>query len=333
MSAVNQSKPISNAIDRLADWTVVPGFSSIGFRLRGLAGSSPDPKGVLRGRTVVVTGANSGIGAAATAGFADLGADVHLVVRNLDRGAEAKAAISERTGSDRLHLHQCDVSSLGSVRALAAELEGSLDGIDVLVHNAGVMTKKRSTSEDGIELTLATHVAGPLLLTELLLPLLSRCAPGRAIFVTSGGMYAERVRPGDLQLAEREFGGSAFYAHAKRLQVILASELDRRHRDEGVTVSAMHPGWADTPGVVDSLPGFHRIIGPILRSPEEGADTILWLAAADEPLNRGGELWMDRRPRGAHRLPWTRDTAEERELVVDRLHQLVHVDGQADGSG
>ncbi len=238
---------ITDALDWAMDRSVVPGFSSIGWRLRGLEGSSPDPEGNLRGRDVVVTGANSGIGFAACEAMAGLGARVHMVVRDRGRGEDARAAIAERTGSDDVHLHLCDVSSLDSVRALAADLDAELDGIDVLVHNAGVMTKERRTSQDGYELTLATHVLGPLLLTELLTPLLEARAPSRVIFVTSGGMYTERLDAEDLELLRREFDGAAFYAHAKRIQVILTSQLDASLGGRGIHVHAMHPGWVGHP--------------------------------------------------------------------------------------
>ena len=314
-------------IDWLMDRTIVPGFSSIGYRVRGLAGSSTDPAGQLRDRDVVVTGANSGIGAAAAEQFATLGARVHMVVRNLDRGEDARARISERTGSDELHLHRCDISSLSSVRDLAGSLRAEVDGIDALVHNAGVMTAQRSRSDDGNELTLATHVLGPLLMTELLAPLLAARESARVVFVTSGGMYAERLDVEDLELTRREFNGTSFYAHAKRIQVILAGQLDVRLDPLGISVHSMHPGWVDTPGVVDSLPTFHRLTGPILRSPAEGADTIVWLTAADRPAlpGEGGQLWMDRAPRPAHRVPWTRESATERGRLWARLSEMAEL--------
>jgi len=318
----------ADAVDWLLDRTVLPGFSSIGFRLRGLAGSSPDPDGRLRGRDVVVTGANSGIGAAATEQFARLGARVHMVVRNLERGEDARARISEATGSDELHLHRCDLSDLDSVRALVAELAAELPaGVAALVHNAGVLTQSRESSVDGHELTIATHVLGPLLLTELLAPTLAAAAPAKVIFVSSGGMYTERLDVDDLELTHRDFDGPGFYAHAKRIQVILAGLLDERLGPDGISVHAMHPGWADTPGVVEALPRFHGALGPILRTPEQGADTIVWLAASDAAAANGGRLWMDRRVRPAHRVPWTHETAAERARLWSKLSEMTSLDG------
>ena len=318
--SIGRSKPA----DWLLDRTVLPGFSSIGYRVRGLAGSDPDSDDRLRGRAVVITGATSGIGAAAAERCAAAGAHVHMVIRDVERGAGVRERISAATGSDDIRLHHCDMSSLRSVRELAEELNRDLGaGAAALVHNAGVLTHDRETSIDGHELTLATHVLGPLLLTELLAPALAGAAPSRVIFVSSGGMYTARLDADDLELDQREFHGPTVYAHAKRIQVILAGLLDERLEPRGLTVDAMHPGWVDTPGVAEALPRFHTVFAPILRTPAEGADTIVWLAAGGEQAAPGGELWMDRRIRPAHRVPWTRETAAERDRLWSNLHEMV----------
>jgi NAD(P)-dependent dehydrogenase (short-subunit alcohol dehydrogenase family) len=320
ISSNGRSKPA----DWLLDRTVLPGFSSIGYRVRGLAGSDPDSDDRLRGRAVVITGATSGIGAAAAERCAAAGAHVHMVIRDVERGAGVRERISAATGSDDIRLHHCDMSSLRSVRELAEELNRDLGaGAAALVHNAGVLTHDRETSIDGHELTLATHVLGPLLLTELLAPALAGAAPSRVIFVSSGGMYTARLDADDLELDHREFHGPTVYAHAKRIQVILAGLLDERLEPRGITVDAMHPGWVDTPGVAEALPRINTAFAPILRTPAEGADTIVWLAAGGEQAAPGGELWMDRRIRPAHRVPWTRETAAERNRLWSNLHEMV----------
>ena len=324
MNGVIRSIGGSRPVDWLLDRTVLPGFSSIGYRVRGLAGSDPDPDERLRGRAIVITGANSGIGTAAAERCAAGGARVHMVVRDVERGIDVRARISEATGSDDLHLHQGDLSSLRSVRKLAAELNGDLgDGAAALVHNAGVLTRDRELSVDGRELTLSTHVLGPLLLTELLTPALAGAAPSKVIFVSSGGIYTARLDVDDLELKGREFHGPTAYAHAKRIQVILAGLLDERLEPRGISVHAMHPGWVDTPGVAAALPRFHTALAPILRTPAEGADSIVWLAANEEPAAARGELWMDRRIRPAHRVPWTRETTAERARLWSNLHEMV----------
>ncbi len=312
----------ADQLDWLLDRTVIGGYSKIGYRLRGLHDSDPDPADALRGARVLITGANSGIGAAATRAFAEAGAEVHMVSRDRERGEHARARISEITGSDSLHLHLCDLSDLDDVRRLGAELRDELDSIDVLVHNAGALLQERQRSPQGFELTLAVHVLGPFLLSHELAPLLAAEGHGRIINVTSGGMYTARLDLDDIQLERRSFDGPEFYAHAKRAQVALAPYLARR-LGEGITVHSMHPGWAATPGVEESLPRFHALARPLLRSPEAGADTIVWLAAAPDPLERPGLLWMDRKPRPEHRVPWTAEQPGETARLYELCAELV----------
>ena len=182
---------IGSAIDKVMDWTVVPGYSRLGYSVRRRLWSGPDA--ALSGWSVLVTGANAGIGAAACERFARAGADVHMLVRDRERGEDARARISEQTSSDRLQLEVCDVSSLESVREFAADFLARESELHVLVNNAGVMPPERTLTEDGLELTFATNVAGPFLLTALLLPALGRGAPSRVVNVSSGGMYTQRL--------------------------------------------------------------------------------------------------------------------------------------------
>ena len=113
------------------------------------------------------------------------------------------------------------------------------------------------------------------------------------------------------------------YARTKRAQVILTELWAERLAGTGVVVHAMHPGWPDTPGVASSLPRFHRLTGPLLRSPEQGADTIVWLGAAVEPGGSSGGFWHDRRQRPTHRVPWTRETPEDRERLWHECERLT----------
>jgi dehydrogenase/reductase SDR family member 12 len=168
------------------------------------------------------------------------------------------------------------------------------------------------------------HVAGPFLLTSLLLDTLAASAPSRVVTVTSGGMYAERLDADRVDSPDR-YRPTLAYARAKRAQVALTGEWARRTAHLGVGFETVHPGWADTPGVADSLPGFHRVTSPILRDAAQGADSLVWLALADlEPGN--GRLWHDRRPRGAHHLPWTRTPDAEAARLWDRVARDVGVD-------
>ena len=132
-------------------------------------------------------------------------------------------------------------------------------------------------------------------------------------------MYTQRIRVDDLQNAKGTYSGSVAYARAKRGLMILTEEWASQWRSDGIVVNAMHPGWADTPGVETALPGFHRLTRGLLRSPEEGADTIVWLAAAPEAADVSGAFWLDRERHPTHVLRSTRETAEDRSALLEAL--------------
>jgi dehydrogenase/reductase SDR family member 12 len=283
----------SRVADRVLDVTLL-GYTRLGFEWRGRSWSAL-PR--MDGQVVVVTGASSGIGRAAAAGFAALGASVIDVVRDPSRARE-----------DATDVRVCDVASLADVRRFAA----SLTRVDVLVNNAGALPDERSETAEGLEVAFATNVLGPFLLTSLV-------RPARVITVTSGGMYTARLDPFDLQTASRPYRGAGVYARTKRAEMVLTSMWATR----GVSAHAMHPGWVDTPGLASSLPGFYRAWRPLLRTPAQGADTIVWLGTADVPP---GRLWHDRAERSPYRLPWTRETADERERLWAELERQVRRD-------
>jgi NAD(P)-dependent dehydrogenase (short-subunit alcohol dehydrogenase family) len=231
--------------------------------------------------------------------------------------------VVEATGNRDVRVYLCDVSDLRDVRAFAARFTADEPHLDVLVNNAGALPAERTVSADGNELTLATNVLGPFLLTNLLIPVLSASAPARVINVSSGGMYTQRLHVDDLQSTGGGFDGPTVYARTKRAQVILTELWATRLAGTGVVVHAMHPGWADTPGVASSLPRFHKLTGPLLRSPQQGADTIVWLGAAAEPGESSGGFWHDRRQRPTHRVPWTKETPEDRERLWRECERLT----------
>jgi dehydrogenase/reductase SDR family member 12 len=319
---------LRSAADSLLDLTIAPGFSRIGWGARKALGLLGPIEVDLSGRVCVVTGANSGLGLEASRQLAALGADVVMVGRNPERLEPARASVegSAHAGAS-ITTEVIDLSSLESVRSGAARLLEANPKIDVLVNNAGVLLDSRQVSADGIELTLATNVLGPFLLTELLIPALAAAAivhrPARIINVSSGGMYSEAVKLDDLQSAREKWSGSAVYARTKRMQVMLTEYWASQLADQEIVVSAMHPGWADTPGVESSLPTFHKIVGKALRTPAEGADTITWLAAADEPAQSSGGFWQDRAERPVNRRPGTASKAGDEQVLAAKLNELI----------
>ncbi|MCP2246571.1 SDR family NAD(P)-dependent oxidoreductase [Lentzea aerocolonigenes] len=293
------------ALDVVMDRLVVPGYSKWGFRLRRRTWPADDPEpGALRGGLAVVTGAGSGLGKATALGLARLGAAVVLAVRDEAKGQSARDEIIAAVPGAVVHVRHCDVSSLASVRRFASGMLEEFERLDVLVHNAGTMPPQRTTSAEGHELTFATHVLGPLLMTDLLRSLLAASPDPRVVLVSSGGMYTQRLRSDDPEYREGEYRGATAYARTKRMQVALVPLLADRYASEGVGVHGMHPGWADTPGVAGSLPGFHRLARLLLRTAEEGADTVVWLSATS-PAPPTGRFWHDRRERPVHYLPVT----------------------------
>lgn len=306
---------MSDLVDGALDRSVVLGYSKIGLAVRRrLSGwpADPDP-GSLTGKDVVITGASSGLGEAAAEGLARLGARVHLVVRNLEKGEQSRAELERLVPSATFELWRCDVSDLDDVRRFAADLSAAQPVLAGLVHNAGAMPPERSESRQGHEMTMALHVLGPLLMTELLLEPLA-AGQGRVDLVTSGGMYTQPLPVDDPEYLEGSYKPATAYARSKRTQVALLAPLADRWGARGVTVHATHPGWADTPGVVDSLPTFRKVTAAILRDAREGADTTVWLMAS-EPPPESGHLWHDRHIRPSHYLGRHQETEEQRRAM------------------
>lgn len=305
----------ARALDSVLDRTVVPGYTSLGFAVRRRLPTWPDdPRpAALAGRHVAVTGASSGLGRRTALDLAALGATVHLVVRDAGRGnrvAEEVRTATGRRGAARVW--RCDVSDLDSVRAFCtAFLESGLS-LRAIVHNAGALPQTRATSPQGHEATMALHVLGPVLMTELLLRPLSADA-GRVVFVTSGGMYTQALPVLDPDFEGEGYTGAVAYARSKRAQVELLPVLVRRWAaSPGVSVHATHPGWASTPGLDTSLPRFAAILRPALRSEALGTDTTTWLVAT-EPAPASGLVWHDRRARPTSVLRRTRPSEVDRE--------------------
>jgi NAD(P)-dependent dehydrogenase (short-subunit alcohol dehydrogenase family) len=320
-------RTLLRSFDTLLDKTVVLSYTRFGYALRQVSWDPADLEVDMTGQVCLITGPSSGLGRATAEGLAELGATVYMLVRNEGKAQWARDGIIRRTGNEDVYLEIVDLSSLTSVRDFADRFLDK-ERLDVLINNAGVLLSERELSVDGIELSFATNVLGPFLLTTLLIPFLKASAPSRVINVSSGGMYAQRLDVGDLQFERKAFNGVIAYAQAKRAQVILTELWAEKLAGTGITVNAMHPGWADTPGVRTSIPTFHRLAKKGLRTPEQGADTIIWLAVAESVAGTTGRFWFDRRERGTHLLPGTQSSALERQQLWD---ECMYYSGLADG--
>ena len=311
-------------LDDALDTLVVPGFSRIGYLAR--AGQF-DPLGhnALVGKTIVITGPTSGLGKAAAHQLAAMGADLILVGRSAEKLERTKSELVQGVETQKFHTVVADMGDLDAVRQASQSIIEYAPSLHALIHNAGALLKTREVSPQGHEITIATHVLGPHQMTTDLLPLL-RSSSGRVITVSSGGMYgatlpniAGNQSP---EMSPASYDGTRQYAIAKRIQVTLNEMW--AVREPQVLFAAMHPGWADTPGVQDSLPAFRRLMKPLLRSSEQGADTISWLASRSETID-SGKFWCDRAVRTIHRLSRTRksDTPEARGALWQWCNERI----------
>jgi NAD(P)-dependent dehydrogenase (short-subunit alcohol dehydrogenase family) len=319
-------KVVGHAVSFLVDPTIVLSFSRPGFSIHSLSFDPADLDVDLSSRRCLITGSNQGVGYEAALGLADLGAEVVLLCRNAQRGGEAAERIRKRTANARVRAVTLDVSDLRAIRETAAELAQA--PVDVLVHNAGLLPDRRTLTKDGLELTMATHVVGPHLLTEMLVPALPMGA--RVIWVSSGGMYARKLSLDDWNWEKRPYDGVQAYAQTKRMQVVLSELWAERLARSGVRVNSMHPGWADTSGVRTSIPQFHGLTKSILRSAAEGADTIVWLAASPAPQKLSGKFFLDRTQRATHYLPFTTEAEADRRALWELCEKLIGAPGDRD---
>jgi NAD(P)-dependent dehydrogenase (short-subunit alcohol dehydrogenase family)/carbon monoxide dehydrogenase subunit G len=314
------SLPGNSLLRNLGDRLILPGalgFTRMGYERRK-RNWQPLPA-ALDGRWAVVTGATSGLGRVTAEKLAGLGATVVLVGRHAKRLKTAQSAIIRATGNESVRTEQADLSLMAEVRRLANRLLAGSPEIHILVNNAAVLKTERSRTKEGLETSFATDLLSPWLLTRLLIPRLKASAPARIVNVLSGGMYLSGIDVDDLEFERARYDGNRAYAQAKRGLMLLTEHWSDELAGSDVVVNAMHPGWADTPGVRDSLPGFYRLTRPVLRTPEQGADTIVWLAAADEAGEISGKFWLDRAPHLSAILPGTAGSPYKRRRLVDEL--------------
>jgi retinol dehydrogenase 14 len=249
------------------------------------------------GKVALVTGGTSGIGKATAMALSAMGADVVVVGRDRERGERAAAEVRAQTGG-RVDLALADLSSQAEVRALAEEFKRRYDRLDVLVNNAGLVQSTRTETADGLESTFAINHLAPFLLTNLLLDMLKQSAPSRVVTVSSEAERWGNIDFDDLQ-SKKKYRGFPVYGMTKLANIMFTYELAERLKGTDVTATCMHPGAVNTRFGTNNrgpMTILFRAFKPFMRTPEQGADTVIWLAASPDVEGVSGRYYADRKP-------------------------------------
>jgi len=252
----------------------------------------------LDGKTVIITGANTGIGKETALDLARRGARVILACRDITKAYHAKDDIVQKSGNTNVEIRHLDLSSLASVRAFAAGILESESRLDVLINNAGCAGyTERKLTEDGLEYQMQTNYFGHFLLTNLLLGLLKKSAPSRVISVSSiGHNWAKELDVNNLN-SEKSYDPSDVYMVSKLCQVLFTRHLAPLVKDSGVTVNCLHPGCVET-GIFQRAPYWlvipsYIFVKLFFKDWREGAQTSIHLAVSNEGSRVTGEYFAD----------------------------------------
>ncbi|MGH8127286.1 MAG: SDR family oxidoreductase [Gammaproteobacteria bacterium] len=279
----------------------------------------------LSGKTILVTGATSGIGCEAAAAFAAAGAHTVIVGRNQDKTDAMLAEIKGRSGSNAVEALLCDFSSQAAIRKLAQRILDRYPRLDVLVNNAGGVHAQRTLTEDGIEATFAVNHLGYFLLTLLLLDRLVASAPARIVNVASTAHYRGTLDFDDLGF-EQGYAIMKAYARSKLANVLFTRELAKRLEGRGVTVNALHPGVVAT-HIWDGAPSWTQPLFAVVKrvfmtTPSQGAETIIYLATYPDVADVSGLYFEKNRPKEPSKLACDDAIAERLWVESERLTGL-----------
>ncbi|KAM8975818.1 dehydrogenase/reductase SDR family member 12 [Pelodytes ibericus] len=273
------------------------------------------------GKHYMITGANSGIGKAVAMAIAKKGGTIHLVCRNQERAEEAQREIIASTMNQSVLVHLLDMSNPRDIWEFAEKFKTE-NKLNVLINNAGCMVGKRELTGDGLEKNFATNTLGTYILTKAMIPVLETQDDARVITVSSGGMLVQKLNVSDLQFEKESFDGTMVYAQNKRQQVILTEQWAKSHPK--IHFSVMHPGWADTPAVRSSMPDFYEKMKNRLRTEDQGADTVVWLAISQAVQKQpSGLFFQDRKCVSTHLpLASTQSSTGDEEKLLQALEEL-----------
>jgi NAD(P)-dependent dehydrogenase (short-subunit alcohol dehydrogenase family) len=247
----------------------------------------------LEGKTVVLSGANCGIGKQTTLELARMGAHVVMACRSRERGEVARAEVEAQAGGrGRLEVRELDLGSFASIRAFAEKTNAELDRIDVLVNNAGIFPQKHTLTVEGFEAQFGVNYLGPFLLTNLLLDKLKASAPSRIVHLTSM-LHARGTIDFDSFRGKKPYKASPAYNQSKLANLLFSNELARRLEGTGVTSNAVHPGAIAT-DITRDLPWIVRkIIGFVFKGVEYGAKAPVRLASDPALAEATGRYWKE----------------------------------------
>jgi NAD(P)-dependent dehydrogenase (short-subunit alcohol dehydrogenase family) len=286
--------------------------------------ASENTRGGMEGKVALITGGTSGIGRAAAAALAAMGAEVVVTGRSKERGEAAVGGIRETSGNERVSLMLADLAAQAEVRALAEGFRERHARLDVLVNNAGLIQSQRTQTPDGLELTLAVNHLAPFLLTNQLLDMLKESAPSRIVTVSSEARRGASINFEDLQ-SMRRYRPFQVYGMTKLANILFTYELAERLEGIGVVANCLHPGAVNTNfGNNNRSLGtlIFRAFKPFMRSPEGGADTIIYLASSPEVEEMTGRYLMDRKVVSSFEEPHDETTQKRLWEVSEELTNL-----------
>ncbi|XP_029910224.1 retinol dehydrogenase 13-like [Myripristis murdjan] len=282
----------------------ITGVGLLGVK-KWLAGGVCRSRARLDGKTVLITGANTGIGKETAVDLASRGAKVILACRDMDRANKAAEDIRQRSGNDNVIVKKLDLASLQSVRQLAKDIEGSEERLDVLINNAGVMSCPKWQTEDGFEMQFGVNHLGHFLLTNCLLDLLKKSAPSRIVNVSSLAHERGQIYFDDIH-QDKDYRPWRSYSQSKLANVLFTRQLANRLQGTGVTTYSLHPGVIRTElgrHFWPTMPLWKRVVyTPLMlfiKSPKEGAQTTIYCAVEESLQNETGLYYSDCAPKTA----------------------------------
>jgi NAD(P)-dependent dehydrogenase (short-subunit alcohol dehydrogenase family) len=248
----------------------------------------------LNGKTCIITGATSGIGKQTAIALAKMGARVIITSRNTEKGLLAKNDIIRISGNNEVEMMECDLASLDSIRNFADNFKKKYEHLHILINNAGTWQTSFNKSTDGIELTFATNVLAPFLLSNLFTELMKKSAPARIINVASHAHKYAKMNFDDLE-GKKKFSHYQIYGQSKVALILITSKLSEMLKDSGVTVNSLHPGVVAT-HLFDNMNGLMQQIFKIFMiSPEKGAETSIYLASSPEVSGITGKYFAKKK--------------------------------------